>query len=107
MSDFIWFIVIGILFILLCLLFIVLGFLIWKKQKMNLIISNHCEKVSEENKQKYCMIFGIGMIVIGIGFGLSGICTIFLHSILTFIPMTIGLAIGLVMIILAVVKYNR
>ena len=107
MNDYIWFVIISILFVLLAILFIVLGCLIWIKQKMNLIISHHCEKVSEENKRAYCRIFGIGMAIIGIGFGLSGICTVLLQSVLAFIPMTIGLVVGILMIILAVVKYNH
>ena len=107
MNDYIWFIITGILFVLLSILFIVLGYLIWKKQKIDLIISHHCEKVSEENKQIYCCFFGFGLLAMGIGFGLSGICTILLQSALAFIPMTIGLVVGIVLIILAVVKYNR
>ena len=107
MNDFIWFIIIGILFVLLSILFIVLGYLIWKKQKTDLIISHHCEKVRDENKQMYCLFFGIGMLAMGIGFGLSGICTVLLQSALAFIPMTIGLVAGIALIILAIVKYNR
>ena len=107
MNDYSWFIIIGILFVLLSIIFIVLGYLIWKKQKIDLIISYHCEKVSEENKQMYCRFFGIGMLDMGIGFGLSGICTVLFQSVLAFIPMTIGLVVGIAMIILAVVKYNR
>ena len=51
MSDFIWFVFIAVLFMLLSLIFIGLGWQIWKKQKMNLIIGYHCGKVSEENKK--------------------------------------------------------
>ena len=107
MSDLIWFIIIGILFVLSGVLFIVLGRQIWKKQKMELIISYHCEKVSEENKQAYCMLFGIGVLMIGIGFLLSGICTVWVRSVLAFIPMTVGLVFGIVLLISAIVKYNR
>jgi len=107
MGDLIWFIIIGILFALLSILFIVLGGLIWRKQKMNLIISQHCEKVSEDNKKAYCRLFGIGIVVIGVGFGLSGILTVLLQSVLVFIPMTVGLVLGIAMVIFAVVKYNR
>ena len=107
MGDLIWFIIIGILFALLSILFIVLGGLIWRKQKMNLIISQQCEKVSEDNKQAYCRLFGIGIVVIGAGFGLSGVFTVLLQSVLAFIPMTVGLLSGIVMVISAVVKYNR
>ena len=107
MSDFIWFILIGALFALLSCLFIVLGCLIWIKQKMNLIISHHCDKVSEENKQAYCRIFGIGMLVIGLGLGLSGISAVLLQSAFALIPMSIGLVSGIVLLIIAVAKYNR
>ena len=107
MSDLIWFIIIGILFVLSGVLFIVLGRQIWKKQKMELIISYHCEKVSEENKQAYCMLFGIGVLMIGIGFLLSGICMVWIQSVLTFVPMTVGLVLGIALLISAIVKYNR
>ena len=50
MGDFIWFIVIGAVLVLLGFVFIELGLLIWKKQKMDLIIRHHCDKVSKENQ---------------------------------------------------------
>ena len=107
MSDFIWFIIIGILFLLISVSFIILGFMIWIKQKMNLIISHHCDKVSERNKKAYCTMFGIGMIIMGAGFGLTGILTFFIHSLLIFVPMTLGLIIGIALIIISGAKYNH
>ena len=107
MTDAIWFILMGVLFVLLGILFIVLGWLIWKKQKMNLIIRYHCDKVREENKEAYCKLAGIGVLLMGLGFLLSGIFTVFFQSALTFIPMAAGLVIGITLLISAVVKYNR
>lgn len=107
MSDFVWFIIIGILFLLISFSFIILGFMIWKKQKMNLIISHHCDKVSDQNKKAYCTLFGIGMIIMGAGFCLSGILAFFMHSLLIFVPITLGLFIGIVLIIISGVKYNH
>lgn len=107
MGDYIWFIIIGILFLLLSVLFIILGWMIWKKQKTNLIISHHCDKVSEQNKKEYCSLFGIGMIIMGVGFGISGILTFFIHSLLIFVPMTLGLILGIVLLIISGVKYNH
>ena len=107
MTDTIWFILTGVLFVLLGVLFAVLGWLIWKKQNMNLIIRYHCDKVREENKEAYCKLFGIGVLIMGIGFLLSGICTMFFQSVLTFIPMAAGLVIGIAVLISAMVKYNR
>ena len=107
MSDFIWFIIIGVLFVLLSCAFIVLGGLIWTKQKMNLIISYHCDKVKDENKKAYCRIFGIGMIVIGIGFLLSAVCIPLLKTLFSFIPLTAGLVLGIVLIVYSIAKYNK
>ena len=107
MSDFIWFVFIAVLFMLLSLIFIGLGWQIWKKQKMNLIIGYHCGKVSEENKKAYCALAGIGVFVMGVGFGLSGICTAFFRYVAVFIPMTVGLLLGFALLISAGVRYNR
>ena len=107
MNDYIWFILTGVLFALLGVLFAVLGWLIWKKQKMNLIIRHHCDKVREENKEAYCKLAGSGVLIMGTGFLLSGICTMFFQSVLTFIPMAAGLVIGLALLISAVAKYNH
>ena len=107
MDDIIWFIVISALFVILGFVFVWLGLAIWKKQKMELIIRYHCDKVNEENKPAYCALSGIGVFVIGIGFILSGICSAFLQSILTFIPLTVGLVAGIVLLILAGIRYNQ
>ena len=107
MGDFIWFIVIGAVLVLLGFVFIELGLLIWKKQKMDLIIHHHCDKVSKENEAAYCRLAGIGVFVMGIGFAVSGICAAFMRSALVFLPMGAGLAAGIVLLILAGSKYNR
>ena len=74
---------------------------------MELVIRYHCDKVSEKNKPAYCALAGIGVFVIGIGFVLSGICSAFMQSVLVFIPMTAGLAAGIVLLILAGIRYNH
>lgn len=107
MSDLAWFIITGILFVLVGLLFIMLGLKIRKKQRMDLIISFHNDKVSEENKQAYCALSGTGVLIMGTGFLLSGICTAFTQSVLIFVPMTAGLISGLVLLVSAVRKYNH
>ncbi|MBR4163995.1 MAG: DUF3784 domain-containing protein [Solobacterium sp.] len=107
MHDYIWFIMTCLLFVLLGFLFIRLGLQIWKKQRMDLIISYHSDKVSEENKRAYCTLTGIGMLIMGAGFLLSGICTIMIRSFLVFLPMTAGLLIGTIMLITAGMKYNH
>ena len=107
MSDFLWFVIIGVLFVLLGLVFMLLGWHIWKEQKMTLIISHHCDKVSDENKKAYCTLSGVGIFIIGIGFVFSGICTFLLQSAPAFIPMVVGLVVGMAFFVSAVIRYNR
>ncbi len=107
MSDSAWFILTGVLFFVLGFIFIWLGLQIWKKQRMDLIISYHCEKVSKENKQAFCTLSGIGVVIIGTGFLLSGICAVFIRSALVFAPMTAGLILGTALLFSAVGKYNH
>ena len=54
-------------------LFFYLGFLLWKKGKINIIHDYHYKKVKEEDKKAYTSIMGKAMIVIGIGIAISGI----------------------------------
>lgn len=107
MSDFIWFVMIGVLFVFLGLIFIWLGWQIWKKLRTDLIISYHIDKVSEENRQAYCTLFGAGVLVMGTGFILSGICTAFVRTVFTFGPMAAGLALGMALLVSAIMKYNH
>ena len=107
MQDYVWFIVIGVLFALIGILFAVLGWQIWKKQRMDLIIQYHCSKVQEADKRSFCALSGLGILVIGIGFLLSGLCTVFLRSALVFVPMTVGLIAGIILLASAIGKYNR
>jgi len=54
-------------------LFLWMGYLIWKKQKINLIHAYHYKKVKEEDKKAYTNLMGKAMIVIGVGMLLSDI----------------------------------
>ena len=107
MDESVWFIVISVLFIFLGIVFIQLGLAIWKKRKMELIICYHCDKVREENKTAYCTLAGIGVFVTGIGFILSGIGAALMKSALPFIPMTVGMAAGIALLVLAGRRYNH
>ena len=107
MSDCIWFLIIGIVFAALCFMFIRMGLITWRKQSIKLLHDYHVDKVKEEDKPAFCKQAGIGMLVIGVGFGLSAIWTVIAGSYLSLIPMTAGLVVGIVMLITAVRRYNR
>ena len=107
MDDFVWSLVIGIMFILLSLVFLWLGLSIWKKQRIDLIIRHHMDKVSDMNKQAFCKFFGIGIFILGIGMVFSGICMLFTIDMFSWIPMTIGLIVGILMMTISVIRYNH
>ncbi|MBQ7603697.1 MAG: hypothetical protein IJU75_01960, partial [Clostridia bacterium] len=107
MGDLVWFIIIGILFAALGALFVRLGLLIRYGQRTDLIIKYHCDKVSEENKKAYCALAGTGVLIIGAGFLVSGVCAFLVRSALSLAPMALGLLAGIVLLILASAKYNR
>ncbi len=107
MDDLIWFNIIGILFVLIGFAFFGLGWAIGKKQRIDLIIRHHMDKVSEENKPAFCRLSGTGATVIGIGFVCSGIWTLADGNLFSFLPMAIGLAVGIVLLAAAGIRYNR
>ena len=107
MNDFIWALIVGTMFAILGLVFIWLGIAIWKKQKIELNIRHHMDKVSDKNKQAYCKLCGIGVLIVGIGFVISGICMAFTIELYSWIPMIAGLVTGILLLAISVGKYNH
>lgn len=89
------------------ILITVLGWLIWKKEKINLMHDYHVNKVSVENKQAFCKLSGIGLVVIGLGLLISGIILGLTDSPFSFVCFAVCFIAGLVMLITAGRKYNR
>lgn len=69
----------------LALIFIYLGWLIWKKEKITLLHSYHYDKVSPSNKKLFCKISGWGVLLIGIGLLVTAIMIGITDSALSFI----------------------
>ena len=96
--------------IIVCLIgivFIVLGYLLWKKEKISLLHDYHYDKVSEENKKSFCTISGIGIILIGMGLLITGVIIGITDSVWSFIAFAISFCTGLAMLIYAGIKYNH
>ena len=91
----------------LALIFIYLGWLIWKKEKITLLHSYHYDKVSPSNKKFFCKISGWGVLLIGIGLLVTAIMIGITDSALSFIAFALGFVVGLVLLIYAGVKYNH
>ena len=88
------------------IIFVVLGCLMWKKEKISLLHSYCYDKVSAEDKKTFCTISGIGILFIGIGLLVTGIIIGITDSALSFIAFAVGFVVGLVMLIYAGVRYN-
>ncbi len=96
----------GIIAGLIGIVFVVIGCLLWKKERISLLHSYHYDKVSEENKKDFCTISGIGIITIGIGLLITGIVIGIADSAWSFAAFVIGFAIGLALLIYAGIRYN-
>ncbi len=92
---------------LLALVFIYIGCLLWKKEKITLLHSYHYDKVSPSDKKVFCKISGRGVIFIGIGLLVTAIIIDITDSAISFIAFALGFAVGLASLIYAGVKYNR
>lgn len=89
------------------IIFDILGYMIWKKEKISLLHNYHYDKVSEEDKKAFCTISGIGILLIGIGLILTAIIIGITNSVWSFIAFTISFIVGIVMLIYAGIRYNH
>ena len=84
---------------------IVLGLLIWKKQKVSLLHDYHYRNVKREDIPAYTRQIGIGLITVGIGILISGLLDL-VYSSLWWIPILSGFLIGMCLMYQAQKKYN-
>ena len=84
---------------------IVLGVLLWKKQRVSILHDYHYKNVKKEDIPAYIRQIGIGLIIIGAGIVITGLLNL-VYSSLWWIPLSAGFVIGLVVILMAQKKYN-
>ena len=93
--------VIALIFMLaLSLVFVVLGLLIWKKQRIDLIHEYHHTGVSKKYVPAYTRLMGIAMIVLGAGIGIGAAVEVLVDTF-------VGIALVLAAIVAAVVLMSR
>lgn len=95
-----------ILIILIAILFLYIGFLLRKKEKITLLHDYHRNHVSEEDKKAFCRLSGLGVIFIGMGLLISAIILLFTDSAWSFLAFAAGFIAGLMLLIHAGNKYN-
>ena len=86
---------------------VVLGYLVWKKEKISLFHDYHYDKVSEENKKAFCTISGVGLILAGGGLLVTAVMLLLTNSVWSFIAFAVGFVVGVGMLMYAGSKYNR
>ena len=84
---------------------IVLGLLLWRKQKLSILHEYHYQHVKQEDVPAYTRQMGIGLLLIGAGICVTGLLNL-AESSLWWIPLTAGFAAGLTVICRAQYKYN-
>ena len=88
-------------------IFAVMGWLLWKKEKLSLMHNYHVDKVSAENRPAFCKLSGIGLIVIGVGLLITAVILGITDSAYSFLFFAACYVAGLTMLITAGTKYNR
>lgn len=89
------------------IMFVVIGCLIWKKEKITLLHDYHYEKVSEDDKKSFCALSGIGVFLIGIGMLVTAIIMGITESMWSFTAFASGFVSGIIMLVYAGRRYNR
>ena len=84
---------------------IILGVLLWKRQKVSILHDYHYKNVKKEDLPAYTRLMGIGLIVIGAGIIITGLLNL-IKSSLWWIPLLTGFILGLAIIYMAQKKYN-
>lgn len=89
------------------IVFLVMGWLIWKKEKITLIHSYHCDKVSDANKGAYTALVGKGTLIIGVGILVTGVIDLMTQTGWGWIVFGVSFIVGLGFMIFAGIRYNR
>ena len=89
------------------IIFLVIGWLIWKKEKITLIHSYHYDKVSAANKGAYTALVGKGSLIIGTGIIIAGIIDLTTQTLWGWIVFGASFIVGSGFMILAGIRYNR
>jgi tellurite resistance protein TehA-like permease len=85
---------------------VVLGLILWKKQKISLVHDHQRNHVSEEDVPAYCRMMGISMIVIGVAIALDGVANLFSWESLGYAALAVGILGSLVIMHRAQKQYN-
>ena len=89
------------------LLLLALGWMIWKKERIDLLHDYHRNRVSEDDKKRFCTLCGLGVGVIGLGMLLTAVLFAVTGKLWSLAAFVLGFLVGLVVLIRTIAKYNR
>ena len=84
----------------------VMGWLLWKKERITLLHDYHYDQVSEADKTDFCRLSGWGVLAIGIGLLFTAVILLLTESAWSFLAFAAGFALGLFFLIYAGKRYN-
>ncbi len=84
---------------------IILGMLLWKKQKLSILHDYHYKNVKKKDIPAYTRQVGIGIVMIGAGIILTGLLNL-AYSSFWWIPLLAGTISGIAVLYTAQKKYN-
>ena len=87
--------------------FLIIGWLLWRKERISLLHDYHRDKVSPENQKAFCTLSGLGVMTIGLGLLVTAIAFGITESVWSFLAFGAGFALGIGLLICAGKKYNR
>lgn len=86
------------------MIFLIIGLLIWKKEKITLIHDYHYTKVKDKDKKAYTAMMGKGICLMGIGIIFTAIINCFSNY--GWYAFGVGFIGGFILIIIAQKRYN-
>jgi len=89
------------------IIFCLLGYLIWKKQKITLLHDYHYDKVSTEDKEAFCALAGKGVLTIGVSLLMTAVIIRITDSAWSFIVFGTGFVVGMRILVAAEKRYNQ
>ena len=95
-----------IVFLGVAILFFVLGTVLWKKQRIDLVNAWHTRHVKKEDVPAYTKLMGLSLIAIGAGCAVTGIVACMFEETLGWLALPVGFVVGFALIWKAQKKYN-
>ncbi|MTI66994.1 MAG: DUF3784 domain-containing protein [Firmicutes bacterium] len=86
--------------------FLIIGWRIWKKEKITLIQDYHYKNVAESDKKPYTEKMGKACIIIGLGMMLTGVIDFVTSTSFGWICFVISFIYGFILMITVQRKYN-